>query len=128
MASIPAFTLTTRKPALMRSPKCLMDAKHVGQDYASILKVTQAPKCLVEARWTGLRFYFEGYPSTQVLGGSTLDSKMARGFSCLISVMTLWKDMLVRRPPVTTRPEISVWPYFYFFDGGREDATGASVT
>ena len=37
MASIPAFTLTTRKPALMRSPKCLMDAKHVGQDYASIL-------------------------------------------------------------------------------------------
>ena len=53
---------------------------------------------------------------------------MARGFSYLISVMTLWKDMLVRRPPVTTRPEISAWPYFYFFDGGREDATGASVT
>ena len=57
-----------------------------------------------------------------------MDSKMARGFSYLISVMTLWKDMLVRRPPVTTRPEISAWPYFYFFDGGREDATGASVT
>ena len=66
MASIPAFTLTTRKPALMRSPECLMDAKHVGQDF--------------------ICFNFKDHPSAI---GSTLDRKSARGFSCLLSVMAL---------------------------------------
>ena len=87
MASIPAFTLTTRKPALMRSTECLMDAKHVGQDF--------------------ICFNFKDHPSAI---GSTLDRKTARGFSCLLSVMTLWKAALVRRPPVTTHTKNSAWP------------------
>ena len=66
-----------------------------------------------QARWTALTdrtSYASILNVTQVLVGITLDRKTARGFSCLVSVMTLWKVTLVRRPPITTRPKISAWP------------------
>ena len=48
MASIPAFSSTTRKPTLMRSLECLMDAKHVGQRLQTGLHIF---KCHPSACW-----------------------------------------------------------------------------
>ena len=78
----------------------------------NIDEVTRVPNGR-QARWTVLTdrtSYASILNVTQVLVGITLDRKTARGFSCLVSVMTLWKVTLVRWPPITTRSKISAWP------------------